>query len=129
MNTQRHESIRLAKSQANGLIDYAARESALSPLAVRILAFIREKNGAGEGEILSAFWPEPQFPANPSEADKEYWRTLSAAWRNNAFSGNGVEYRDCYASLRSQACIELSRAGLIREHNNGFNDYYYTPSK
>lgn len=97
----------------------------LPPFDAKILALIAAAKGewVGEDEVRHAMFPAPAYPTGAKVGSPEYaaWLVTQRAWQDRAFSGNGIEYRDCYASICGCALIRLIKAKLILEHNNGYN--------
>lgn len=97
-------------------------------LKVEALHAIRSKGHMHEGELLQLLFPAPQFPGSTAgEPALEAWRSDQAEYITKAYVGNGIEYRDSYASKVSKATIELTKEGKINEHNNGYASYSFTP--
>ena len=111
-----------------------------SPATIKTeaLALIRQAGARGlhENELLEKIFPPPPFPAGqtPGADTPEIaaWRTARYDWTFRAYGGTHgaatpVPYRDSYASACSAATIELTKEKLIREHNNGYASYTFTP--
>lgn len=91
----------------------------------QVLGVISARQFVHEEKLLSEIYPEPVYPINGSDADKEQWRSDYEAWKDRAYSSPTVPYVECYTGILSGVCIELQRMGKIRTHNNGFNSYTY----
>jgi hypothetical protein len=97
-------------------------------LKAESLAIITTRGHIHEGELLELLFPPPAFPgAQSGEAALNAWRDARHAWTTNAYGGDGIEYRDSYASDASRATIDLTKEGRINEHNNGYASYTFTP--
>ena len=102
-------------------------------IKTQALALIRQAGDRGlhESKLLEAIFPPPAFPAGQVPGSQtpelEQWQAARQEWTRRAYGGDGVEYRDSYASQCSQATIELTKEKLVREHNNGYASYTYTP--
>lgn len=105
----------------------------LTEFESRVLSLIAAANGdqVGEDAVLHACFPPPEYPkgALVGSPESRAWLVTQRAWQDRAFSGNGVEYADCYARASSLALIRLINLKLIREFNNGFNCGSYAINK
>lgn len=97
----------------------------LAPFESQVLALIAAARGeqVNESAVLVAMFPAPKWPAGAKVGSPEAaeWNRVHRLWQDRAYSGNGIEYRDCYASITARALIRLINLKLIREFNNGFN--------
>lgn len=112
--------------------------SYLLPDESRVLRFIRETGGADESQILSLLFPAPKFPDGiaPNSPESAAWYDRNVAWKAKAYGGTfhrwdgspepETPYCDTYSAQRFAITQRLTKLGLIREHNNGFNAYWWT---
>ncbi len=101
------------------------------------LALIRQAGDRGihEGQILNAIFPPPAYPGKEAGTDAiDAWKAEHDEWAFKAYGGSKasdpdrqIEYRDTFAGICSGATVELTKAGLIHEHNNGYASYSFTP--
>jgi hypothetical protein len=101
--------------------------------------------GAWESSVMHAMFPQPGYAQN-AEARRAHWQYEANAYGHPTVErpvlmpeeNNGVYVgeifnpepqfagpKNSYAGLVSQGYQELRRAGLARERNSGFNDYYF----
>lgn len=87
---------------------------------------------------MAALHPSPKWPdgAKVGSPEAAQWFDRNAEWQAKAFGGrvhrrDGSEcevtpYGQTYGHARFLMTQRLTKLGLIREHNNGFNCYHWT---
>lgn len=104
----------------------------------KVLRLIRSQDGASEGEIMAVLFPAPKYPdgAKVGSAESRAWFDQNAEWQAKAFGGSVhhwdgsvcevTPHAQTYDHTRFIITQRLTKLGLIREHNNGFNAYHWT---
>lgn len=115
----------------------------LSDNAKKLLVHLKKTGGSWDGHCLECLFPKPPYVAScdgnftdeqKREMQSNHWQWEADCYGNSferPVLGEFVEFKSekNYRSELSKAYKELKDAGLADERNNGFNVYFFYPTK